>query len=176
MKKQFLSVILMLSFASAAFLFIGCPYSSSVPLAKPDQPVPEKMPGKWQNPQAGEKNYYEIKELNSQEMTIIEFTWNEEKRQHTEKYFTAHVTTIDDTDFLNVQNEGTYYFYKLELGRGTITLYPVTEYIDESFTTSEELQEFFKKYKHLSFFYGKEITYEEFEGLKEGEKVKKEVD
>ena len=51
-----------------------------------------------------------------------------------------------------------YYLYKIDMQSGAsfIKLLPVTENIDEKFTSSAELKKFIEKNKSLSFFYDKD--------------------
>ena len=53
-----------------------------------------------------------------------------------------------------------WYFYRLDWDDpDQFSLYAVTEYIDESFDSSEEMKIFFEKYCELSFFYQGAETY-----------------
>ena len=63
----------------------------------------------------------------------------------------------DIVDFHQNHQDGTFYFYKIEMTNATqFKLYEVTDNIDETFSTSAELMSFFSKYKDLSFFYNKD--------------------
>ncbi|CAK9252050.1 unnamed protein product [Sphagnum jensenii] len=77
--------------------------------------------------------------------------------------YRAYIVELDGDAFLNIQEQGEmadkgFYFYKVTLNAGNdrVTLSPVTGNIKETFTTGQEMKDFFKKYKGLSFFYDKE--------------------
>ena len=73
-----------------------------------------------------------------------------------------HLTTVGTTIFMNMQkeNDNNYYLHKMEIDGDKITVFEVTDNIDEKFSSSEDLKAFVTKYKDLSFFYNKdEETY-----------------
>lgn len=149
---------------TSALFFYGCPYSSSVPISEPDTDVPADLVGKWKDASAETKDYYEVMKKSSNTMIVEEYTYDEEKDSFTNTMYNGHVSKVGGDMFLNVQSEGSYYLYKMDLSSSQeLILYPLSDYIKETFSSSDELKDFVAKYKDLSFFYGAETTYSKFE-------------
>jgi hypothetical protein len=138
-------------------MLTGCPYGSELPIDKPSVKINTALLGKWE-PKSSSDEFYKVAKMD-------EFNYKIEKGGKDVKdktIYTAHLSDVDGTTFLNIQGDPTsdkkYYFYKVELNSSgsKVVLTPVTENITETFTTSEELKAFIKKYKSLSFFFGKD--------------------
>lgn len=158
----------------AALLLAGCPYSSSVPLSEPSEAVDPGLYGKWLK-DSGDENpdYYDIEEIDGISFNLTKFTWDSEALEYSmDTRYTSWFTTIGDVRFINIEDvddPGTYYFYKLEMPTAdSFVLFEVTDNIDEEFTDSDEIYEFFDAYKHLSFFYNTDEETYLREGGKQG--------
>lgn len=129
----------------------GCPYSSEIPLDNPSVKVDPSLLGNWESP-ASSESYYEVSRLDDYRYRIQK---KYRGRTDDDGWHVAFITNIGSDKFLNLMEDNEYYFYKVILDNsGTqLKLAPVTEYIDEEFTSSEEMKRFFEKYKDLSFFY-----------------------
>lgn len=147
-------------------ILTGCPYSSSVPLAEPSEEVAPDFYGKWLK-DSGDENpdYYDIEELDGTTFSLSKYTWDSEGEAYSlDTSYTSWFTTMGDVRFMNIEDvddRGTYYFYKIEMpSADSFVLFEVTDNIDEEFTDSQELYDFFDAYKSLSFFYNSdEETY-----------------
>ena len=139
-------------------LFMGCPYSTEVPIDNANIKIDQKLLGKWESKSSSTETYnihkadeytYKITKLNSSSPT------------DTATYM-AYLSEINGIRFFNIwelaASTKTYYLYKLELsGSGAkITMSPVTENIEEKFTTSADLKKFVQTNMGLSFFYSKD--------------------
>ena len=153
MKKiKFYGMLLVLTAVLTA-----CPYSSEVPIDTPSVKIETKILDKWE-PKSGNSESYTISKAD-------EFTYNIEKKSKTSTDVTKYkgfLSDVNGTKFFNVYEDNSstkaYYIYKFDLtpSGSKITLSPVTENIDEKFTSSDELKKFITKYMGLSFFFGKE--------------------
>jgi hypothetical protein len=143
----------------------ACPYTSTVPIDQASIKVDKNLIGKWvksSDVDAEKPNFYEIKSLSDKKYTIINNEYSTYDSTYTITNYTAHVSKIDDVNFLNMQKDGTgdYYLYRFELIENELTMFEVTDNIDEKFNTSQELRAFIQKNMLLSFFYNKdEIKY-----------------
>lgn len=143
-----------------AFILFGCPYSSSVPITEANEAYPVEILGKWQDADADSTSFYEVKKLSETIMQVIENTWNETDESWDKSDYLAHTSDVDGDLFLNVNQDGTYYFYKIVSVSDTeAELWPLTEYIKEEFTESEALKAFVAEHKDLGFFYGEPVSY-----------------
>ena len=150
-----------LLFSAMAILLMGCPYSSKVPVDAANEKLDKNLFGKWVKEGNDEHpEYLVISEKEGNTYEIDKFSWeNEEYKQEKQS---MHLTTIGNTVFMNMQkeNDNNYYLHKMEIEGDKITVFEVTDNIDEKFDDSEALKEFVSKYKDLSFFYNKdEETY-----------------
>ena len=166
MKNKISIPLLILSGFFILVLFSGCPYSSSVPLAPPSDIIEGSLYGKWVMDSSDENpSYYSIEEMDGLTFILNKYSWNADSGSYTlDNRYTSWFTRIGPVLFMNiedVEDPGTYYFHKLEMiGSDTFILYEVTDNIDEVFTDSREMYDFFDKYKDLSFFYNSnEETY-----------------
>ncbi len=154
MKKIKLLAVL----AAVSTLFMGCPYSAEMALdEKPSVKIDEKILGKWEQKSSSDYAYTVTKEDDN--------TYKIEKKTVSSGDVTVYkgfLSDIGGTRYMNVwEAEATtkaYYFYKVEMttSGSKITMAPVSENIDEKFTTSTEMKDFFKKNQLLSFFFEKE--------------------
>ncbi|MCB9192174.1 MAG: hypothetical protein H6603_02670 [Flavobacteriales bacterium] len=145
--------------AALSVLLWGCPYKSMIPLSEPTEYVNKQVLGKWM-PKSQESNahpeYYVIAQKDTVRYAVDHFQYNENDSAYETKLYTTWTTRIDNIQFMNVQQDGQreVTLYRLDvMGDDLMILYEVTNNIDEKFTDSKKMQEFFKKYKSLSFFY-----------------------
>jgi hypothetical protein len=162
MKNKYLIILL----CCCSILFTACPYNAPVSIDDPKAVhVEHKLVGKWQQ-RSSEDETYVVKDLDEHTYSIVE---KHKKKEGSEKQddevYNGFLSEVDGVKFLNLykpdEDPKTYYFYKVEFNdeTGGFTLYPITEYITEKFTTSEDLKKFVKEYKGLSFFYGSKEEY-----------------
>jgi len=159
MKKTIFQISTLLVFL---FMLTACPYKSEVPIDEASIKVDKKLIGKWIDAStAADDNpkFYDIQKLDKVKYTIIENRFSTTDKEYSQTSYTSHISKIEETLFLNMQEEGKeeFYLYKLELtGDKEFKLYELTDNIDEKFNTSEELNAFIKQHKDLSFFYNKD--------------------
>ena len=139
-------------------LFMGCPYTAEMPLDQPSVKTDDKLLGKWEQKTSSDYAYTVTKE--------DDFTYKIEKKTVSSGDITVYkgfLSDIGGTKYMNLWeiNESAtkaYYFYKIEVttSGSKVTMLSVTENIDEKFTSSAEMKDFFKKNQLLSFFFEKE--------------------
>lgn len=143
--------------AVCAIVFMGCPYSAEVAIDQPSVKIDDKLIGEWESKSSSDYKYT-VSKADSYHYTI-------DKKSASSGDVTtykAFISMIDDTRYLNVYEDGsttpTYYFYKMTISSSGVkcTLVPVTENIDEKFTTSSEMKDFFKKNQVNSYFFDKD--------------------
>jgi len=153
------SLTSLIGLLSLCVLFIGCPYESYVPIDKPFVKINPKLLGSWTvNENKGEE--YKISKRD--EFTyLIEYTENKKSSDYGP--FLAYASIVNGVTFLNLwENKASetshpYSFYKLEITSDSkITLFEVTENVDEKFASSDELKTFIAANMHTSYFFGKE--------------------
>lgn len=139
------------------FVFMACPYHSTVPIDAPGVNIDTKLLGKWQKRTSDDDTYIITKKDNFN-YEILDKEKSPAEGSKPKKY-DAFLSVVNGTKFLNLYDEGddtkTYYFYKIEFSDETegFSLAPVTEYITETFGTSDSLKTFVKANMGLSFFY-----------------------
>ncbi|MBX2840715.1 MAG: hypothetical protein KTR26_03015 [Flammeovirgaceae bacterium] len=142
-------------------LCTGCPYKSFVPISAEGDLVDLDLLGKWQKEEE-EDIYYIIEKSSDKLYKIVENAYNPEEDAFEITIYEGIMNTLDGEQFLSVYNASTeedeeYFLHKIEISdKDHFVLFPVSNYIREEFKTSEELQEFILKNKHLSFFFGTE--------------------
>ena len=158
MKKN--SVILLAAIVVASFMFTACPYSASIPLSDANVKLDASFLGKWilVDEYAEQPSYFNFSDIDGSKFKDEKNEYNSTNEIYeVAGTYVCHFTDIGKTRFANMNQDGTFYFYKIEMTNATqFKLYEVTDNIDETFSTSAELMSFFSKYKDLSFFYNKD--------------------
>ncbi|NCU05447.1 MAG: hypothetical protein GXC73_15865 [Chitinophagaceae bacterium] len=157
--NKLLSLILV---SAMSFLLMGCPYETEVPIDQPSVKFPSNLLGKWE-PKSSSDELLTISKKTEYVVTISKSKKKPEANDKAELY-EAYLSEIDGVKFLNITEKNEYssgskfYLYKLEVSASAsrLTLSPVTENIDEKFSTSAELKAFIQKNMQHSFFYEKD--------------------
>lgn len=140
-----------------AILFMGCPYSSSVPLSAEGMKVADSYIGTWEKA-GSEGETIEVKRTSATTMDVLQTSTYD----GTVTTYHCYFTDINGTLFLNLKEDGeyaSYYFYKLEKdGEFKIKVLEVTSYIRETFESSEAMKKFFAANMNNSYFYSTEET------------------
>ncbi len=143
----------------------ACPFEAPFPIDEPSVKYSPAMIGKWIEESELESEtppYYMISDIDSYSFTVEEYTYDTDEETYTTEEYTAHLSEVGDYKFINIYDYTmeSWYFYRLDWDDpDQFSLYAVTEYIDESFDSSEEMKIFFEKYCELSFFYQGAETY-----------------
>lgn len=106
--------------------------------------------------------YYIIVALDETSMKIEKYEFQSSSGTYSIKLHTAHITKIGNTTFLNLKpsDAAKFYFYKIVFpDNKSLELYPVTEYIKRTFTSSVAMKSYFNKHKELEFFYSDKEEY-----------------
>lgn len=144
-------------FAVMAMFLTACPYSSSVPLSQPNVKVDPSIYGKWVKIEDYNDfpKYLVFKQIDGKKFTIEQYEYSSSDSIYSVSgTYVSHLTQIGDITFANMLQDGTYYFYKLEFtSADQLSLFEVTDNIDEVFNSSSDLYAFFDANKYLSFFY-----------------------
>jgi hypothetical protein len=155
--KSFLKLAFTLAIVSV--LLWGCPYSSDVPIDEAKEKVNPELMGKWTKDGSTENpKFYNVTKASDTKYNFEENTYSSSDNKYNQKNYTGHTTTIGSDVFLNMENDGKYYIYKIVMkkGEGMFELIEVTDNIKEKFSKSADLKAFVTKYKDLSFFYNKD--------------------
>ncbi|MCF8464241.1 MAG: hypothetical protein K9G41_05345 [Flavobacteriales bacterium] len=157
MKK---TVLFAFTFVMLIFLW-GCPYKSPVALGPAVEKVQSEYIGSWVpateativNP-----SFYVISEFDSVHYDIEHHQFNEDEKGYHTKNYVAHTTSIDGFVFMHLVESGTkdFLLHRLVLTPSGMTLFEVTDNIDEQFDSSEKLRQFFIQNMRLSFFYNRD--------------------
>ncbi len=165
MRKLFVFIL----FASLPVFFLGCPYNSKVAIdSQPKLKIDERMIGTWGISDTA-LTFYEFSKLNDNEYLIKEYSKDKDKESKLTGKFSAFLSDINNVTFLNVKQlpeDGKvaimgeeYYFYKIVLEPGVIISTPVTNFIREEFTSSNDLRNFFKENMKNSYFFQEDTRY-----------------
>jgi hypothetical protein len=164
--------------------FLGCPYSSDVPVDTPNIKVESSYLGVWSETNVSTIRY-DIKKLNDFEYLIIQLPDTTSKNNNSfdndtgqsadvkkssdTTTYTGHISKIKDFYFLNLKSKGQnfleankYNIYKIDFnGNSEFRLTEITSNIKEQFDNSNDLRNYIEKYMDsgISFFYGSETTY-----------------
>ncbi len=180
MKNLFALILLFLT----SVRFLGCPYTSNVPIDKPNMKIENSYLGVWSETNISTVRY-DIKKLNDFEYLIIQLPdttsrninsfdndteqSNDVKKSSDTTTYTGHISKIKDFYFLNLKSKGEnfleankYNIFKIDFtGSSEFRLTEITSNIKEQFDNSNDLRNFIEKYMDsgISFFYGSESTY-----------------
>jgi len=174
-----MKILKFLSIIAIALIATACPYANEIPLSTPSEKVPQQLLGKWLSPTDADAElennkmmpeyrqkltptFYVITGIDKTSMKIEKHEYQSSDSTYTIKLHTAHTTKIGNQTFINIMpsDESKYYFYRMEFpDANSLELYPVTDYIKDTFSSSEEMKSFFDKYKELSFFYSEKEEY-----------------
>lgn len=145
-----------LSILFLSILFYGCPYESSVPIDKPSVKINNDILGTWEDSH-NHGEIFKVSQLDEFRYKIIKTKANSE----TSEDYTAFTSIINGTSFINLwennanETSHKYAFYKMQLeSKDKLRLSEVTENIDESFNSSEELKAFIGLNMKNSYFFG----------------------
>ncbi len=140
-----------IAFLFAASLFLtACPYASSVPIDEPNIKIDKSLLGKWikaADLTSDNPTFYEVEKMNKYKYKMFENTYSTSDETYSKKFYMLHLSKINNTIFVNMQKEGAgdYSLYKLDKGDGEMTLYEITNNIDDKFNTPNELKAYIKK-------------------------------
>jgi hypothetical protein len=136
----------------------GCPYSSKVSIDNPSVKINNALLGTWE-PKTSSEDRYMVSRADEYNYRIVKKAIGAKDSI----IYKAFLSSIETDIFLNIwedngSSDRSYFFYKIDINPSgsKVTLSPVTENISEKFETSDQMKAFFKKYKSLSFFFGKD--------------------
>ena len=142
-------------------LFTACPYESVVPITKATEKIDKNLLGEWIS--AGElefekPTYYIINKFSKVKYELTEKRFSSYDSVYKDTKYLMHSSTIKDRVFMNIQtiDGGKYNIHTIDVAENELTVFEVTEYIDEQFSSSTELKTFVEENMHLSFFYAKD--------------------
>ena len=173
--------LLLLSLFLVSVLFFGCPYTSNVPIDKPNIKCENKYSGIWSEAKS-QSVRYEIKQFSEYEYLIIQLPDNNPKNADDNEQepvdapkssdttmYIGHISKINDFHFLNLKQKNESFFassqysiYKIDFTSSTeFRLTEITSNIKEQFDNSNDLKNYIEKYMDagISFFYGAETAY-----------------
>lgn len=142
-------------------ILTACPYSSEYPIEPTGVKIKKDLLGKWTKDSGENPPFFTFSKKDDTKYDVTKNEWDSDKKSYSNKTeYIGHISEIGGTMFLNMFSDSKYYFYKLEMSGSELKLYEVTDNIDEQFTNSNDLKNFFAKHKDFSFFYNKdEETY-----------------
>jgi len=141
-------------------LLAGCPYSSSVPIDEGTLKVPANLEGKWiksSDKDSENPTYYEITKDDKSNATALKYEYSSSDSIYESTKYHLTFSDVSGEIFMNAMEDGgsSYYLYKFNMDEtsGELTTYEVTDYIKETFNSSEELKSFISKNKSMSYFF-----------------------
>lgn len=144
----------------SCFIISGCPYETDVPIDAPSVKIDSGLLGDWVE-QDNENVKYSV--TRKDDFTYhIEVTALEENDHES---YLAYASQVNKIMFLNISRTESgghlpgFLIYKIEFKNDQwLTLTEVTDNIDETFSSSQELKKFISKNMSNSYFFGKEET------------------
>ncbi|HNX43187.1 MAG TPA: hypothetical protein PLJ84_00060 [Bacteroidales bacterium] len=142
-------------------LFSGCPFSGSVPIDNGTVAIADQLNGEWIKPtDLTEENptTYMIRQGDDKYHAVAEKSeYSTDDAEYNTTVYNLTFSNVSGETFMSAQEAGTttYYYYKFAFNKETkeISITEVSDYIKETFNTSEELKSFIANYKQLSFFF-----------------------
>lgn len=142
-------------------LLSGCPFSGSVPIDAGTVAIGDQLNGEWIKPgDLTEENptTYIIRQGDDKYHAVAEKSeFSTEDADYNTTVYNLTFSDVSGETFMSAQEAGTstYYYYKFAFDKETkqISITEVSDYIKETFTTSDELKKFITTYKSLSFFF-----------------------
>lgn len=146
---------------SLMLVLTACPYKSNVPISEPIEKVSKKILGDWiseNEMEYSEPTHFEITKFDKKRYEMIEHSYSKNDSTWSKKMYLMHTTQVADDVFLNIQeaDQNEYHIHKVEFSENDLTLWEMSDNIDETFNSSTELKSFIEKYKELSFFFNKD--------------------
>lgn len=150
-------VIALILLSVSSVLFMGCPYTSEVPIDNPSVRIDSRILGKWETISSSDYSYTVSRK--------DDFRYKVDKKSASSGDVTTYIgflSNVDNVSYMNIYEEGSttpaYYFYKIEVGTSgaKVTMTPVTENISEKFTSSADLKRFFRENQKNSYFFDKD--------------------
>jgi hypothetical protein len=158
MKKKIIKIS---AFISLMMILTACPYESVVPVSTATEKIDKNLLGEWIS--AGElefdkPTYYIINKFSKVKYELIEKRFSSYDSVYKETKYFMHSSTLKNRIFMNIQpiEGGKYNLHAVEIAKNELTVFEVTEHIDEQFSSSTDLKSFVEENMHLSFFYEKD--------------------
>ncbi len=141
-------------------LLAGCPYSSNVPIDEGTVKVPAGLEGEWISPGDVENEnptYYVIFKDDKFHATAKKMEYSTSDSAYNSTTYKLTFSDVGGDVYMNAQEDGqaSYYLYKFGFDetKKEITCNEVSDYIKETFSTSDELKQFVMKNKANSYFF-----------------------
>lgn len=156
--KHMTRYLALLLLCACSFLFMGCPYSSEVPIDSPSMRIDERMLGKWESKSSSDYTYTVTK--------TDAYKYKIDKKSASSGDVTTYIgflSKVDDVTYMNLYEDGsttpTYYFYKVQFSSSgaKVSFASVTENITEKFESSSSLRQFFRDNQKNSYFFDKDV-------------------
>ena len=150
-----------LSFALVSLLFMGCPYSSETPIDKPSVKIDNNLIGVWGTDNESDSTKYTVSKID--DFTYLIKKESTSSNETTITKYKGYLSDVGGTKFMNIwADDGSetakYYFYKIEFADNNkkFIMHEVTDNIQETFTSSDDLKKFIQANMNLSFFFNKD--------------------
>jgi hypothetical protein len=156
----FQKVIASFGLFGLVILLAGCPYSSSVPIDEGTVKISDGLEGKWiktADKDSENPTYFEIARDDKTHATALKYEFSSTDSVYQSTKYHLTFSEVGSDVFMNAIEDGgsTYSLFKFnfDVNAGEITTYEVTDYIKETFNTSDELKSFIQKNKEVSYFF-----------------------
>lgn len=156
----FQKIISSVSIVLFVVLLSGCPFSSSVPIDEGTIKVSDNLAGKWMSAADKESEnptYYDVTRDDKFHATAKKMEFSSSDSTYNSTVYHLTFSDVEGETFMNALEEGgsTYYLYKFYFDEktGEISTSEITDYIKESFNSSQELKSFIAANKQNSYFY-----------------------
>lgn len=141
-------------------LLSGCPFSSNVPIDEGTVKVSSDLVGEWMSAADKESEnptYFIVTKDDKFKATAKKMEYSSSDSSYSKTIYHLTFSDVNGEIFMNaLEEEGTTYsLYKFSFNEktGEIQTSEVTDYIKETFTTSNELKDFIAKNKSNSYFF-----------------------
>lgn len=141
-------------------LLTGCPFSSNVPIDEGTVKVSPALAGEWISvADTGAENptYYIITKDDTYKATVKKMEFSSTDSIYNATVYHLTFSDVKGDTFMNALEEGgnTYSLFKFNFNEKAdeIVTSEVSDYIKETFNSSEELKDFIAKNKSNSYFY-----------------------
>jgi hypothetical protein len=153
-------VVVSASLIAFVVLLTGCPFSSSVPIDEGTVKVSPSLAGEWvsvADTEAENPTYYIITKDDPYKATAKKMEYSSNDSAYNATVYHLTFSDVKGDTFMNAMEDGgnTYSLFKFSFNEKAdeIITSEITDYIKETFNTSEELKDFIAKNKSNSYFY-----------------------
>lgn len=153
-------IIASFSLLGMIVLLTACPYQSSVPIDNGSVAIPSDLAGKWigaSDKESENPTYFVITIDDKYNASAKKMEYSSSDSTYNSTLYHLTFSNVNGETFMNAKEDGgdTYSLYKFDFNTqtGQIVTSELSDYIKETFSSSEELKAFVAKNKSNSYFF-----------------------